>query len=72
VPLARLKLFTRGQLGMIGFGDAGRVWLDEESNGDWHTGLGGGLWFGNSERQVSVTYAHGDEHRIYFYTGLPF
>lgn len=72
VPLASLKLFTRGQLGLLGFADTGRVWLDGESDGDWHTGGGGGLWFGNSERQASVAYAYGDEHRIYFYMGLPF
>ncbi|HSL71191.1 MAG TPA: BamA/TamA family outer membrane protein, partial [Longimicrobiales bacterium] len=28
VPLARLELITRGQLGALGFVDAGRVWFD--------------------------------------------
>jgi len=72
VPLFRLTLLTRGQLGVIGFGDAGRVWMDGESEGDWHTGAGGGLWFGSLGQQVSFTYAKGDEHRIYFYFGMPF
>jgi hypothetical protein len=72
VPVVRMTLLTRGQLGVIGFGDAGRVWLDDDSAGDWHTGAGGGLWFGSLGQQVSVTYAKGDEHRVYAYYGMPF
>ncbi|HEU4929740.1 MAG TPA: BamA/TamA family outer membrane protein [Candidatus Krumholzibacteria bacterium] len=72
VPLFRMTLLTRGQLGVIGFTDAGRVWMDGDSAGDWHMGYGGGLWFGTMGRQLSATYAHGDEHRIYFYTSMPF
>lgn len=67
-----MTLLTRGQLGVIGFTDTGRVWMDDESDGDWHTGFGGGLWFGTVGRQVSATYAYGDEHRVYFYTSMPF
>ena len=72
VPIARIVLLTRGQLGAIGFADAGRVWFDGHSDGEWHTGAGGGLWFGSLERQVSFTYARGEEHRVYFYYGMPF
>jgi outer membrane translocation and assembly module TamA len=72
VPIVRITLLTRGQLGVIGFADAGRVWLDGDSAGDWHTGAGGGLWFGSLGQQVSVTYAKGDEHRVYLYYGMPF
>ena len=72
VPVLRMTLLTRGQLGVIGFADAGRVWLDGNSAGDWHAGAGGGLWFGSLGQQVSVTYAKGDEHRFYFYYGMPF
>ena len=72
VPLVRMTLLTRGQLGVIGFADAGQVWMDGISAGDWHTGAGGGLWFGSLGQQVSVTYAKGDEYRVYFYYGMPF
>jgi len=72
LPIARITLLTRGQLGVIGFADAGRVWLDGDSEGDWHAGAGGGLWFGSLGQQVSVTYARGDEHRVYLYYGMPF
>jgi len=72
VPLLRITLLIRGQLGIVGFADAGRVWMDGNSAGDWHTGAGSGLWFGSLGQQVSVTYAKGDEHRVYFYYGMPF
>ena len=72
VPLVRLTLLVRGQLGIVGFADAGRVWIDGNSAGDWHTGAGTGLWFGSLGQQVSVTYAKGDEHRVYLYYGMPF
>jgi outer membrane translocation and assembly module TamA len=67
-----MTLLARGLLSVVGFTDVGRVWKDEVSAGDWHTGVGGGVWFGSLGRQVSVTYARGDEHRIYFYYGMPF
>ncbi len=72
VPLVRLTLLVRGQLGIVGFVDAGRVWMDGNSAGDWHTGAGTGLWFGSLGQQVSITYAKGDEHRVYLYYGMPF
>ena len=72
IPIARITLLTRGQLGAVGFADAGRVWIDDDSPGDWHSAAGGGLWFGSLGRNVSVAYSKGDEHRIYFYYGMPF
>jgi Omp85 superfamily domain len=71
-PLVRITLLVRGQLGIVGFADVGRVWMDGNSAGDWHTGAGSGLWFGSLGQQVSATYARGDEHRVYFYYGMPF
>lgn len=34
-----------GDFGIIGFGDAGRVWMKNESSKRWHTALGGGLYY---------------------------
>jgi hypothetical protein len=48
---ARVKLFQSkwyilpGDVGILGFGDAGRVWMKNESSGRWHTALGGGLYY---------------------------
>jgi hemolysin activation/secretion protein len=72
VPVARITLLTRGQLGVIGFTDAGRVWLNGESEGDWHTSAGGGVWFSTIGHALSVTYAKGEKGRVYVSLGLPF
>lgn len=72
VPIARITLLTRGDFGLIGFTDAGRVWLNDQSEGDWHTSTGGGVWYGSLGQSASLTYAKGEEGRIYLSFGLPF
>jgi Omp85 superfamily domain len=48
---ARIKLLTvasyvlPGELGLTGFFDTGRVWVDGENSDKWHTGTGGGIYF---------------------------
>ena len=37
--------FFRGNWGLLGFVDNGRVWIPEESSDTWHFGYGGGIWF---------------------------
>ncbi|QSE98536.1 BamA/TamA family outer membrane protein [Fulvivirga lutea] len=47
---ARLKLFSvKGYIlpatvGILGFHDVGRVWVDGENSDKWHRGIGGGIW----------------------------
>lgn len=47
---ARLKLFSfksyilPSSLGILGFHDVGRVWLEGEESDKWHRGIGGGIW----------------------------
>ena len=73
IPITRVVLFTRGDLGILALADAGRVWFDGESDGGWHTGIGGGLWFHTLGQTVSLQYAKGeDEGRFYFKFGAPF
>lgn len=72
VPLTRLTLLTRGDLGAFAFADAGRVWVGEESAGDWHTGWGGGLWYSTMGVSGTVALARGEQRRFYLYLGLPF
>jgi hypothetical protein len=71
-PLFRANLGVRGTLGAFGLADAGRVYVDGESPGGWHTAAGGGLFFHFLDRTVSVAYAHGESGRVYFDMGLPF
>jgi len=72
VPVARITLLTRGQFGLIGFSDAGRVWLNGDSEGDWHTSVGGGVWFSTIGHALSVTYAKGEKGKVYVSLGMPF
>ena len=72
IPITRLVLFTRGDFGVLGLADAGRVWYQDESSDTWHTGFGGGLWFQTLSQAFSVSYAKGDEGRFYFKIGAPF
>ena len=44
--LSNLNAYVvRGELGVLGFVDTGRVWADGETSDVWHQGYGGGLWF---------------------------
>lgn len=42
LPDVRTKIFN-GKLGVFGFYDFGRVWLNGEKNNKWHTGYGAGV-----------------------------
>lgn len=76
VPVAPLELLLRGQLGVLGLVDAGRVYMDGSSPGGWHSSTGAGLWwatsFSDQEIAVSAFYAKGNEGKIYLRLGLPF
>lgn len=71
-PIRRIELFVRGTIGAIALVDAGRVWFDGDSDGGWHAGYGGGVWFASLNRAVSVTYAYGEIGRLYLFYGLPY
>jgi hypothetical protein len=71
-PLGQIRLLVRGRLGVFALADAGRVWLDGESAGDWHTDYGGGLWFETLGLPITLTYARGDIDRFYAGVGMPF
>jgi hypothetical protein len=51
-----------GQLGLIGFYDTGRVWVNGEHSDKWHSGTGGGLYFAPASLTVVQLMAgHSDE-----------
>ena len=70
VPLGTVNFLMRWNTGIFGLADVGRVWMNGESDGGWHTGFGGGVWFEALGRAISIGYAKGDENRIYLKTGL--
>ena len=76
----RLDLFNYhivfpSTFGILGLYDAGRVWVDNNTPGGWHTGYGGGIWLGlrGTRSVVSVVYATSDEDNgVYINIGFPF
>ncbi|HEX6368796.1 MAG TPA: BamA/TamA family outer membrane protein [Longimicrobium sp.] len=71
-PLGQVRLLVRGRLGLFALADAGRVWVGGDSPGDWHTNVGGGLWFETLGYAGTFTIAQGDVTRWYVGLGLPF
>ena len=45
LDLGRYDVVLPGRWGLLGTGDAGRVWFAGETSSTWHHGFGGGLWF---------------------------
>lgn len=72
VPVGMLPLFIRWRTGVFGLADVGRVWFDGKSDGDWHSGFGGGVWLSTLGQTFSIAYAHGEKGGIYFQKGLSF
>ncbi len=35
---------SRGEIGLVGFYDSGRVWFENEESSKWHNGYGVGVW----------------------------
>ncbi len=57
--------YFSGQLGIFGFHDVGRVWINQENSNKWHRGYGGGLWFSPFGMAViTARYAMSEEYDI--------
>jgi hypothetical protein len=69
---AELRMPLFGPIGVLGLADAGRVWYDGESDGGWHTALGGGGFVRAGGYTASVLYAYGERGIVYLRLGLPF
>ena len=75
VPVSRFRFILPGTWGVLGFADAGRVYLDGEDSDRWHHGYGGGLWFAWLDRAnvISATYARSDgDNKVYVRAGFAF
>lgn len=71
--LGQFRIMLPGDIGVYGLFDAGRVYVDGNTPGGWHTGVGGGVWmsFLDSANTFSMGFATGAE-RTAFYGGLGF
>jgi hypothetical protein len=72
MPLFRMNFIARGIFGVMGLMDAGRVWYDGESDGELHTGIGGGVFYHFAGQTVTVTAATGERTSVNFGFGMPF
>ncbi|MFT7034440.1 MAG: hypothetical protein ACJA2S_002954 [Cyclobacteriaceae bacterium] len=74
----RIRLFNvksyllPGSIGILGFYDVGRVWLEGEQSDKWHKGAGGGIWISPLGKAVlSFNLAFTEEETLPF-VGLGF
>jgi hypothetical protein len=74
IPIARFPLIVPMNTGIFGFADAGRVYVDGQSPGGWHTALGGGLWLGVLKRStnISVAFTNQRDRKVLLGTGFIF
>jgi hypothetical protein len=75
LTVSRITLILPAHWGVLGFVDAGRVWLKGEDSDKWHSGYGGGIWISlmNYRNTVSTGWAHSVEgNRFFFHGGFTF
>lgn len=75
LPVTDAFLLVPGQLGVVGFFDIGRVFVDGETSDRWHHGAGGGIFFTTPARHslFSVQFARSERNTaIYVRGGLIF
>ena len=68
VFVARLKVVVPSDVGVLAFGDVGRVFEDGESSKKWHPGYGGGVWIAPLARTnaISFTVAKSEEETLLY------
>lgn len=69
VPVMPAQLIARGTVGLSAFTDAGRVWLEGASPGDWHTAVGASVWFSTPIATVTAEWARGEKDAFYLRLG---
>jgi outer membrane protein assembly factor BamA len=71
LPITKAFLLVPGQLGLMGFYDIGRVFLDGETSDRWHHGAGGGIFFTTPGRHslLSVQVGRSEGNTAYYVRG---
>jgi hypothetical protein len=74
VPVWSVRTWLPLDFGVLGFADAGRVYVKGESPGGWHSVVGGGVWVGvlDPATGVSVVFTNSKDSRVVVGTGLRF
>jgi hypothetical protein len=71
LPITNAFLLVPGQIGVMGFFDVGRVFVDGETSDRWHHGAGGGLFFTTPGRHslFSVQVATSEGNTAFYIRG---
>jgi hypothetical protein len=74
VPIAKFPFILPLDVGALGFADAGRVYVDGDSPGGWHTAAGGGFWVGavNPGMNVNVLFTNRSNRRVMVSLGFAY
>ena len=74
VPIVAFPFILPLNVGALGFVETGRVFVDGESPGGWHTGVAGGLWLGvlNPGTSLTVMFTNQRERRWLFGLGFDY
>jgi hypothetical protein len=74
VPIIRFPTLVPTDVGVLGFTDAARVYVDGESPGGWHTAAGGGFWVGavNAATNVNVLFTNRSNRRVIVSLGFAY
>ncbi|MDB5193202.1 MAG: metallophosphoesterase [Segetibacter sp.] len=58
-----------GDIGVVGFTDVGRVWIENEESRKWHHGFGGGLYYvAYNTVLISATVGFSEEEKLFNFT----
>jgi hypothetical protein len=68
VRLAQAELVLPADIGLMGIGDVGRVFLDGESSDVWHGAAGGGLWISwlDGAGSLAISVVASSEHTMLY------
>ena len=74
LPVAKFPLIFPLDVGVLGFADMARVYVDGESPGGWHRGMGGGMWIGviNPGTNVTIVATDNPDRRYLVSLGFAF
>jgi len=74
VPVAQFPLVLPLDVGLLGFYDAGRVYVDGDSPGGWHRTTGAGVWIGflNPGNSLNILFTDNADHRLVTSFGFAF
>ncbi|MEA2765650.1 MAG: hypothetical protein QOK07_2054 [Gemmatimonadaceae bacterium] len=74
IPVAKFPLILPLDVGLLGFADAARIYVNGQSPGGWHSAFGGGFWVGylNPGTNLNVLFTNNSQRRIVTNIGFAF